>query len=575
MDPMTKILNHLIMSVMRMTGLKTIRKIDSSSRHAIDENSALLQRLLADNKDTEYGKTYHFADIKSYEDFCRKVPLSTYEDYEPYIRRQVEQGEKNLLSAYPTIYYAKTSGTTSEPKKIPLTDRGLEVFQMHTATLASGILAEYMKNTHNRASQDGFVLTPLSFLKTPLADGTPFGCVSAACLNERSMGLMKYFTATPVEVALCTGGANLNYLNARYGLAQRDVSSLTGAYVPALLDVMTYIENNWQLLVDDIRKGTISDEIRMPEELRKTLCARLKPDPKRADELQQAFEQGFDQTIMYRIWPRLNFIATIWAGNFSLNARRLQQYSSRSVPYYTMAYVASEGCFAVARHVYDQSYAMLPYSCFFEFIPQDDENAVSEEQGNPTTLTIADLEQGKDYELVITNQSGFYRYRMGDIIRVTGFYHETPLIEFKYRKKNTVSLVGEKFTEDHLRAAILAFERRTNINVTDYCMYPDESGTPGHYVIYIEPEKMVPADRVAECKEVIAEELAHAHYSYANHVAKGDIGAPELKLLQQETFHLQRELKMYKFGLSENQLKTPRLLTTSEQLYFFHALEEQ
>lgn len=570
----TKVLNHAIMAKLRRDGRDAIERLDTTSRDAVAVNNALLMRLLEDNKDTEYGRRYHFAGIKSYEDYCRNVPLSVYEDYEPYIQRQIEQGEKNLLSAYPTVYYARTSGTSAQPKKIPLTDRGLTIFQMHASAMTTGILAEYAQETHAHESQDGKVLTPLSFSKVLLADGTPFGSVSAASVNEQTIGLLPYFMATPPEVILCTGAADYSYLIARYGIADRDVRIYTGAYVPALLDVITYAVNNWQLLVRDIREGTIDSGIRMPEDLRQTLTARLQPDPVRADELEAAFSQGIDENILSRIWPNLRLIATIWAGNFSLNARRLQQYSSRKIPYYTMSYVSSEGCFAAARHVFDQSYAMLPYSCFYEFIPQDDENAILEEEGHPVTLTMADLEQGKDYELVITNQSGFYRYRMGDVIRVTGFYHETPLIEFRYRKKNTVSLVGEKFNEDHLLAAVREFERRTNINVEDYCMYPDESTRPGHYVIYIEPQERVPAERVAECKAVMAEELMHAHYSYANHVTKGDIGEPELVLLQQETFRLQREMKVYRYGLSENQLKTPRLLSTPAQVQFFNVLAE-
>ncbi|MDO4403570.1 MAG: GH3 auxin-responsive promoter family protein, partial [Atopobiaceae bacterium] len=150
-------------------------------------------------------------------------------------------------------------------------------------------------------------------------------------------------------------------------------------------------------------------------------------------------------------------------------ARRQQEYSGRSIPYYTMSYVSSEGIFGVARHPHDQCHVMLPKSCFFEFIPVVN-GKNDDEAPDAKTVLLNEVQEGKDYELVITNQSGFYRYRMGDVIRVIGFYNESPMVTFKYRKKNIVSIAGEKFTEDHLLSAVRSFERKTGINVIDFCM---------------------------------------------------------------------------------------------------------
>ena len=81
--------------------------------------------LVRDNRDTEYGRRYHFDQIHSIDDFKRLVPLSDYDDYAPYIERMVEKGEKNLLTVYPIMQYAETSGSVGVPKKIPVSDRGL------------------------------------------------------------------------------------------------------------------------------------------------------------------------------------------------------------------------------------------------------------------------------------------------------------------------------------------------------------------------------------------------------------------------------------------------------------------
>ena len=569
-----KIIRKIVIKTAKKRGRTALRKFDDSTIHASSNNKELLKKLLNDNKETEYGKKYNFASIRNISDYQQQVPLTTYDDYETYIDRMTEHGERNLLTAYPVVFYASTSGTSGSPKKIPVTDKGLSVFQNHSATIQFAVFSEFYKNTKWKDFHNGAIFLLLSLSHEPLKDGVEFGSISSAALDEEKLKAMSYFITTPKEVLSHTQNTDLKYLHSRYALAEREISLMAGAYIPALVDIMNYIKENQKDLVSDIRNGTIGKGIRMPDELRKTLEEDLKPDPKRADELETIFSEGFNEKVMRKIWPKLQGISAIWAGNFSMYARKLQQFSGRSIPYYTNTYVSSEGVFGIARHPFDQCYAMIPESCFYEFIPMDGK-AGSDEENNPQTLLIDEVEEGKEYELVITNQSGFYRYRMGDVIRVVGFYNESPLVVFKYRKKNIVSIAGEKFTEDHLLSAIREFERRTDISIIDYCMYPDREAEPGRYVIIIEPNEKVPAEKLEECKKVLAEELTRASTSYAHYVHGGNMGEPEIIFLQSQTFQLQREMKMYKTGLTENQLKTVRVLTTKEQIGFFNALKEE
>ena len=575
MDGKGREMNEKVLSVMKKQSFEALHALDESSTNAVIVNRKLLSTLLSDNSDTEYGRKYHFSEIRDADQYRDMVPLSTYEDYETYIDRMTENGEKNLLTAYPVVYYASTSGTSGSPKKIPVTDRGLDVFRKYASSVMLAVVSEFYQNTKYQDAPAGLRMMMLSFSRNPLPSGVDFGSISAACMTEKSIELLPYIASTPREVMFCPDNADLKYLHARYGLAQKDIVYLTGAYIPALLDIANYIREHWEMLVTDIREGKIDQTIQMPETLRDTLEAPLKPDPERADELETEFKKGFGDNILRRIWPKLSAVSAIWAGNFHSYARKIQDaFTGRAIPFYTMSYVSSEGIFGVARHPFDQYYCMIPGSCFFEFIPMDGKAADIEDQ-NPRTLLIDELEDGKEYELVITNQSGFYRYRMGDVIKVIGFYNETPMIVFKYRKKNIVSIAGEKFTEDHLLSAVREFERRSGINVIDFCMYPDRDVVPGRYVILLEPEEVVPQERLAECQDILSEELARASTSYAHYVMGGNMGRPKIVFLQQQVFALHRELKMYKMGLSENQLKTPRVLTTPELIAFFSSQAEQ
>ena len=575
MDNNSQVMNEKVLSAMKKQSYEALHALDESSTNAVAVNRELLSTLLSDNSGTEYGRRYRFSEIKDADDYRKMVPLTTYEDYETYIDRMTENGEKNLLTAYPVVYYASTSGTSGSPKKIPVTDRGLDVFRKYASSVMLAVISEFYQNTKYQDSPAGLRMMMVSFSRNPLPSGVDFGSISAACMTEKSIELLPYIASTPREVMFCRDNADLKYLHARYGLAQKDIVYLTGAYIPALLDMANYIREHWEMLVTDIREGKIDRTIQMPDTLRETLEASLKPDPERADALEIEFKKGIGDNILRRIWPKLSAVSAIWAGNFHSYTRKIQDaFTGRAIPFYTMSYASSEGIFGVARHPFDQCYCMIPGSCFFEFIPMDGKAADTEDP-NPKTLLIDELEDGKEYELVITNQSGFYRYRMGDVIKVIGFYNETPMIAFKYRKKNIVSIAGEKFTEDHLLSAVREFERRSGINVIDFCMYPDRDVVPGRYVILLEPEEVVPQERLAECQDILSEELARASTSYAHYVIGGNMGKPKIVFLQQQVFALHRELKMYKMGLSENQLKTPRVLTTPELIAFFSSQAEQ
>ena len=113
-------LTKVIVGLMIRKGYLDIRSMHRNAVNARAKNEKLLFRILDSNRDTEYGKRYHFDRIHSIEDYKRLVPLSSYDDYAPYIERMVNQGEKGLITTYPIVQYAETSGSIGVPKKIPV-----------------------------------------------------------------------------------------------------------------------------------------------------------------------------------------------------------------------------------------------------------------------------------------------------------------------------------------------------------------------------------------------------------------------------------------------------------------------
>jgi hypothetical protein len=558
-------MNLGITGVLVHRGRKALRDMDNNSKRAISMSEELLMKLLDENKDTEYGKKYDFASISSIEEYKEKVPLSTYDDYEPYIKRMVEDDEKNLLTVREPKHYALSSGSVGVPKHIPVSEEELEIYSKYGTSMCFGVIDEFYRNTTGRSVKPGFGVNLIELKFQETKHGIPKGAISGNIMKQIK-DITEFILTSPWDVINPQAEMDLKYLRARFALEREDVTFLDGAFMTALVDMIDYIRANWRLLCKDIYYGRIDESIKIPDEQRRIFEQKFRPNPRRAKKLAAEFRKGSDG-ILTRIWPNLQFIASIGTGGFFTYARKMRRYTGKNIPYNNLTYAASEGLFAAARHAGDTSYVLLPEGGFYEFIPAnaDDES---------TTLTIDQLEEGEDYEIVVTNLSGFYRYRIKDVIRVTGFYNEAPLLQFIYRKSQMLSIQGEKTNEEAVRWAIEQFMKDTKLIINDYSVYADTESEPGHYVFLMEPETRVPKEKIAEYQDVIEAKMMQANPSYGDKVRTGVLGHMELIFLQAETYQAYRDLMIRK-GTSPNQLKPVRVIDTPIKEKFFFTLKER
>ena len=114
----------------------------------------LLMRIVRDNENTEYGKKYGFSEIRSVEDYKKKVPFSKYDDYAEAIERMT-RGEENLITAYPIIHYAKTSGSVDNPKNIPLSDRTMKAYMKYSSNIAQCVYDSGIRKIKGRPPKQG------------------------------------------------------------------------------------------------------------------------------------------------------------------------------------------------------------------------------------------------------------------------------------------------------------------------------------------------------------------------------------------------------------------------------------
>lgn len=524
-------------------------------------NTELLMRMLDDNKDTEYGRKYGFADIKSVAEFQERVPLTTFDDYAGYVYRMTEGGESGLISAYNIAHYAKTSGTMGNPKRIPVSDRAMGVMNRYNMQLRTKVICDAIGFDWANPPYLNLIESQLTTLK----NGATYGAISAKVIGQMGDYLPMLMTS-PLEALVPDPKTNTRYLHARFALMNPEITSMGFSFSSILLELMQYIESEWEMLVDDIEKGTIDESVKMPADVRASVLGKIKPMPERAAQLREIFSQGFDEPIMPKIWPNLTIFSGVATGGFATYYNKLRQrYAGDGVRLFYVGLNASEGILSVPMDVDCPDSVLIPDSVFYEFIPID-----SEDPGD--IVTIDGVEVGKTYEIVITNQSGFYRYRIRDAVKVTGMYNNTPLIQFQYRIDQTISVLGEKTTELVLRGVAERVERELGYSMEDFSVFGDVDSVPMRYVMLMEatlPEGLDPGAVAAELDKGLCE----GNPSYGDKVAKGMLDHLRLLFLQPETYLLYRDVMISK-GAASAQLKPPRILNEIQRRFFMALLED-
>ena len=431
-------------------GLIVLEEFREETKEPMERTTALLMKLLDDNKDTEYGRKYGFADIHTVEDYQRRVPVITYDDIAGYLERMMA-GEKNILTAYEYDHFNETSGTVGVPKVVPMTGEQSQVFARYNNMLMYGLIRENI----DPEWMDGRGFCTSSGNCRTLPSGLTVGEASAKMADFIKGGrdavdtMIRTLYTSPIEGLNPEHGADTKYIHTRFALMDRDVRGIVTSFYSVIVLFMRYIEDNYELLIKDIETGTISEEIDMPDNVRESLLAKIEPMPERAMELREVFKEGTGTPWVKRVWPHFRYITGAGGDGFEIYDRLIKEhFTGGGVNNVYSGVTASEGLWSVPSGIDDFDSILAPSASFVEFQPVEAGDDFSK------CVTLDKVEEGKVYELVITNLSGFWRYRMSDAVKVTGFYNRTPKVQFMYRVNRTINLAEEKTTEKALQIAV-------------------------------------------------------------------------------------------------------------------------
>ncbi|XP_057855931.2 indole-3-acetic acid-amido synthetase GH3.5-like [Cryptomeria japonica] len=547
---------------------KALDFIENVTTHADQVQAQVLSEILTRNANTEYLKRYDLNGLTDRDSFKKLLPVITYDDLQPDIVRIANGDKSPLLSSHPISEFPTSSGTSAGGRKLMPTIQE----ELDRKTLLYSLLMPVM-NQYIKELDKG---KGMYFLFIKSETKTPGGLVARPVLTsyyksrhfrEKPFDPYNVYTS-PVEAILCPDSHQSMYAQILCGLAQNKQVLRAGAvFASGLLRAIRFLEQHWRSLCRDIRIGSPSEEDVTDPSLRKAVMNILSPNPEMADLMERECSNESWEGIIKRLWPNTKYLEVIVTGAMAQYIPTLDFYSD-GLPQLGTMYASSECYFGLNLHPISKpsevSYTILPNMAYCEFLPlrRDNQNENTNNQPHPELVELADVEVGEEYELVVTTYAGLYRYRVGDVLRVTGFHNSAPQFHFVCRKNVMLSIDSDKTDEVELQNAVdkaTEYLESYGARLIDYTSYADVSSIPGHYVLFWElksaTHEEVPAEVLQQCCLTVEESLNSVYRQ--GRAADKSIGPLEIKIVESGTFE---ELMDYALsrGASINQYKAPR-----------------
>jgi len=475
-----------------------------------------LMRLLQSNSECIYGIINDFKSIHSVSEFQEKVPLTIYEDYFPYIEK-IKDGEQEVLTCERINRFSLTSGTSSEYKLIPSTNKLMKEF---SAAIGPWISHNYKKFKGLRWGTSFWVITPagdLPEIKSAVhigfdEDSNYFGKLTNKLLNP--------VMVLPDAVSKISDIENYYYVSA-YFLLSSAALRLISVWNPSLLTILCdKIKNYSRELISDLGEGSINPPSELSDSESRQLRPFLKARPKYANRLMEIFSnyQSDEQRLWAEIWPRLGLISCWtdgWAGDFLPMIRELFP----GVPVQGKGLLATEAVVSIPFAAGDPVLAATSH--FHEFIDLHTHDVLLAHQ----------LKKGEYYEVLVTTGGGLYRYRLNDIIQVTGFYHELPQFRFVGKTDLYSDICGEKLYEYHVSKALKSIFMKYKIPGHTHFLAPSIKEGTAQYILYISEKDYaeIPGESGSLAADIDQKLRSNFHYDYCRKL--GQLQLPEVVLM--------------------------------------------
>ncbi|MGG5505390.1 MULTISPECIES: GH3 auxin-responsive promoter family protein [unclassified Myroides] len=390
---------------------KRIHQIDLFRKYPNEVQNDVFLSLIKANEKTLLGKQYDYASIKNYETFAERVPMYTYEEFEPFIER-ARRGESNIFWSEPIRWFAKSSGTTNAKSKfIPVSNEALENCHYKAA---KDLLCLYLNNNENSQLFTGKGLRLGGSKQLYEDNNTIFGDLSAILIDN--MPFWAEFSSTP---------SNKTSLMAEWETKMNAIiKEVQDENVTSFMGVPSWMLVLFNKIMQETGRGSLLD-----------------------------------------LWPNAE---VYFHGGVSFEPYKEQYHKllpSDSFKYYEI-YNASEGFFAIQdQNGCNELLLMLDYGIFYEFIPMDTFGTSAQR-----IIPLSGVEVGKNYAMLITTNAGLVRYLIGDTVRFTSLLPYR--IKITGRTKHHINVFGEELMVENTDRALAKACSLFQVEIAEYTVAP-------------------------------------------------------------------------------------------------------
>ncbi|MCG8700178.1 MAG: GH3 auxin-responsive promoter family protein [Bacteroidales bacterium] len=498
----------IITSIVNWLNVKRVHQIELFRKYPFNIQQDVFNQLITQAVDTEWGKKYNYNSIQTISDFQSIVPISTYEDLKPEIDRH-RKGELNVLWPGEIKWFAKSSGTTADKSKfIPVSRDSLEKCHFRGGR---DVLAIYTNNNPESKIFKGKGLTLGGSHKID---------------NHKNQSYYGDLSAILIE--------NLPFWTEIIRTPSPEV---------ALLD-------KWEEKLDKLAQETIKENVTSIAGVPSWNLVMLK----------YILEITGKKSI-FDIWPNMELF--MHGGvSFAPYREQFAEILPSEHMNYMESYNASEGFFAIQDNPYtNDMLLMLDYGVFYEFVPLEELH-----KPNPQVYTVKDVEKNVNYAMLISTNSGLWRYLIGDTVKFTSL--QPHKIVITGRTKHFINVFGEEVIIDNAEKALQYACQKTGARVAEYTAAPVymSTKTKGAHEWVIEFDKE-PQDFKSFCY-YLDEELQNVNSDYeAKRYKNITLDVPIMHKVEQGTFYRWLQHK----GKLGGQNKVPRL--SNERKYVEQLLE--
>lgn len=460
---------NLLESFRGLKPQELMAKIQETSAASKQSQEQVLMDILQTAKDCEYGRKYGFADIHSVEEFREKVPVTEYADYLEMIER-MEMGAEDVLFPGKTAVFLNTSGTTGKSKYIPESEKGGFVKSLVTNVRMMKIAMEYPK-IMSPAYKVLAIINSAVYGTTK--GGIPVGSASGQSTKSgQSSGGMGEKMPLPAPVLSYPNLSSevMDYLTILYASSYENISALMCNNVAHFNMLMKKFNAGIEQFLGDMREGTIS--IELPEQLREQLAGTWKANPQRADRLQEIFDSK-GEIKAEDLWPEFDFVGCWMSASVGRTLEEFKYLFPDKTMYFDWGYGASEGKFNVPMVPNQSGGLIAAFGYFFEFLPV----------GGKQPVLLQETRDGEKYELIVTSYSGFYRYNIHDIVRITINDDGSRNMEFVCKSADKIVIDGNTLYSGDLTDIMEEYEQKKNIRIRLFQGLLEEKGLH----LFVEP----------------------------------------------------------------------------------------